>query len=205
MKLIILGIQGSGKGTQGKLIAQQFNLKHLSTGDLLRHEISSKSGLAQEISSYIDKGNLVPDSLINKILEKNLPKDNFILDGYPRNLDQAKILESISKPDKVLYLEMPESEVFRRLDTRFSCKKCKIDYGLNKMPKTPGICDSCHEGMEKRKDDKDEESIKKRIHAFNNETLPLLNFYKKRVVKINGNQTVEAVFEEIRKILDKLK
>ena len=202
MKLIILGIQGSGKGTQSKLIANAFNLKHISTGDLLRQEVASQSSLAKEISSYIDNGKLVPDSLITKLLEKNLPKDNFLLDGYTRNIEQAKILEKISSPDKLIYLELEEKEVFKRLDSRFSCKKCKIDYGLNKMPKQAGICDVCKEKMEKRKDDKDVASIQQRIQAFNNETLPLLNFYKKRVIKINGNQSVEMVFEEIKNALN---
>jgi adenylate kinase len=200
MKLIILGIQGSGKGTQGKLIAEKYNLKHISTGDLLRKEVAEKSELGTEISSYIDKGNLVPDELINKIFLKNLPKDNYLLDGYPRNTSQAEFLENISKIDKVIFLELEEAEVFKRLEVRTQCNKCKIYYGLNNPPKKLGICNQCGEKIEVRKDD-NPESIKKRINLFNKETLPIVNFYKDKVIKINGNQTVEEVFEDIIKTL----
>ena len=202
MKLIILGIQGSGKGVQGKLIAEVFNLKHISTGDLLRNEISSKSELAKEISSYIDKGHLVPDELINKIFLKNLPKDNWILDGYPRNKFQVEFLEKHNPPEKIIFLEIPEKVVYERLEIRVQCKKCGTIYGKNKIPLKSGICDECGEKMERRKDDSSHEAIKKRIELFNRETLPILKFYKSRVVKINGNQTVEKVFEDIKNLLD---
>lgn len=201
MKLIILGIQGSGKGTQGKLIAEHYKLKHISTGDLLRKEVAEKSELGKEISSYIDNGKFVPDDLITRLLQKNLPKDNFLLDGYPRNPEQAKILEKIAKIDKVIFLELPEDEVINRLSNRFTCRACKIDYGLNHMPSSPGQCNKCGGQLERRKDDADEAAIKKRINLFNKETLPITNFYKGKVVRINGNQTVEAVFKEIQKAL----
>jgi adenylate kinase len=203
MKLIILGIQGSGKGTQGKLIAETFKLTHISIGDLLRKEISEKSELGEKVSSYTAKGVLVPDSLINEIFIKNLPKDNYILDGYPRNKTQVEFLEKTSKVDKVIFLELPDEEVFHRLDVRLQCNKCKIYYGLNNMPKQAGVCDKCGEKMEHRKDD-NVDGIKQRISLFKAETLPILNFYKERVVKINGNQSVEAVFLDIRKVLEKL-
>ena len=96
---------------------------------------------------------LVPDSLINEIFIKNLPKDNYILDGYPRNKTQVEFLEKTSKVDKVIFLELRDEEVFHRLDVRLQCNKCKIYYGLNNMPKQAGVCDKCGEKMEHRKDD----------------------------------------------------
>jgi len=205
MKLIILGIQGSGKGVQGKLIAEIFNLKHISTGDLLRNEISTQSELGKEISSYIDKGNLVPNSLINKIFFKHLPKDNFILDGYPRNKEQVEFLEKINPPDKIIYLDIQEKVVYERLAVRIQCKKCGTIYGKNKTPEKEGICDECQSKLERRKDDSSDEAIKKRIDLFNQETLPILKFYDSRVIRINGNQSVEDVFEDIRKKLENSK
>ena len=200
MKLLIFGIQGSGKGTQSKLIAEEFRLKHISTGDLFREEIDKNSKEGKEISSYINKGNLVPDELTNKVLQKNLPKDNFILDGYPRNLFQAEFLEKINKPDKVLYIELSENEVIRRLSLRYQCKKCNILYGANKMPKKEGYCDICNNILDKRRDD-NEEAIKQRINIFNKETLPLIDFYGEKVIRVNGKQTVEDVFRDIKKAL----
>ena len=200
MKLLILGIQGSGKGTQSKLIAEEFKLKHISTGDLFREEVQKGSREGKEIASYINKGNLVPDELTNKVLQKNLPKDNFILDGYPRNLFQAKFLEKLNKPDKIFDIELSENEVMRRLGLRYNCKKCNILYGANKMPKREGLCDICNGILERRKDD-NEEAIKQRINIFNKETLPLVDFYKDKLIKINGEQSVEDVFNDIKKAL----
>ncbi len=200
MKLLIFGIQGSGKGTQSKLIAEEFRLKHISTGDLFREEIDKKSKEGREISLYIDKGNLVPDELTNRVLKKNIPKDNFILDGYPRNLFQAEFLDKINKLDKILYIKLSENEVMRRLSLRYNCKKCNIIYGANKMPKKEGFCDNCNKTLEKRKDD-NEDAIKKRINIFNKETLPLVDFYKDKLIEINGEQGVEDVFNDIKKAL----
>lgn len=202
MKLIIIGIQGSGKGTQSKLISKEYNLQHISTGDAIRKEISSNSELGKRFKEYSDAGKLVPDSLVNEILQANLPQDNYLLDGYPRNLSQAEFLEENNAPEKIIYLELPEEEVMNRLSNRFVCKTCKIDYGLNNMPQAPGICNKCQGKIERRKDDADESAIKKRIEEFKNETLPLLKFYSERVLTIDGNQTVEEVFSDIQTALN---
>jgi adenylate kinase len=200
MKLIIIGIQGSGKGTQSKLISKEFNLKHISTGDLIREEIKLETEDGKKAEGYANKGLLAPNELVEKILFKHLPNDNYLLDGYPRNLEQAKKLEKINSPDEIIFLELDDDEVFNRIGNRYSCKKCRVDYGLNRMPKKEGHCDICGERMEKRKDDNDE-SIGIRIDAFKKETLPLLNFYGDKVIRINGNQKVEEVFKEIKSAL----
>jgi adenylate kinase len=200
MKLLIIGIQGSGKGTQSQLISKKFKLKHISTGDLIREEISKKSKLGNQIKEYSEKGLLVPEEIINKLAKKNLPKNNFLLDGYPRNLNQVKFLDSITKIDKVIDLKLSEKEVLNRLSNRFQCPKCKTQYGLNQLPKKKGICDKCKEELIQRNDDKPA-SIKKRIKIFKKETLPILKHYKEKVISINGNQSVEKVFEKIQEEL----
>ncbi len=198
MKLVILGAQGSGKGSQSNLIAREYRLKHISTGDLVREEIEKETKEGKLIKDYSDKGKLAPDEIIDKILEKNLPKDSFILDGYPRNLRQAENLEKMSKPDKVIFLEISEKIIFGRLSERFQCVKCGIIYGINKKPKKQGVCDECGSRLEKRKDD-EPEVVKKRIKVFYRNTLPLLKFYKDRLIKVDGEKSVEEVFEEIKR------
>jgi adenylate kinase len=200
MKLIIIGIQGSGKGTQSQLIAKEFGLKHVSTGDLIREEIKMETEDGKKAEGYANKGLLVANELVEKILFKHLPGDNYVLDGYPRNLEQARKLEKVNKPDKVIFLELSDEEVFRRIGNRYSCKKCGINYGLSHMPKRQWFCDVCGERLEKRKDD-NEESIKIRIGAFKKETLPLLDFYEERVIKTDGSGSAEDVFEKIKKLL----
>jgi len=203
MRLIILGIQGSGKGVESQLIEERYKVKKISTGDLLRKETSRRTNLGKEISSYIDKGNLVPDELINRILKKHLPKDDFILDGYPRNLLQAKILDKIAKIDAAIYLEIPESEVYKRLALRLQCKKCGKIYGKN-IPAPKSLICTCGNKLDKRQDDINIDSIKKRIELFKKETLPILEHYKAKLMRINGNQPVTPVFNDIKKELDKI-
>ena len=201
MKLIILGIQGSGKGTQSELISEKFHLKHISTGDLIRKEISEKTELGNKLKELISRGELASDKITNELLRKNLPKNNFLLDGYPRNLDQAKFLDSITEIDKVISLELSEKEVMKRLSNRFQCPNCKLQYGLNKMPKREKRCDECQTTLIQRTDDKPE-AIQKRIDIFKKETFPILEYYSDRIILINGNQTVERVFKDIEKELN---
>ena len=196
MKLVILGIQGSGKGTQSKLISEYYKLKHISTGDLIRDEIKRGN---QDIKKYSDQGLLVPDGIVNKLLEKHIPKDNWLLDGYPRNLEQAKLLEKFGV-DKVIFLKLSTSEVISRLANRFYCKICKEAYGLNNMPVKLGVCNLCGGNLGQRDDDKIG-AIKARIEVFKKETLPLLDFYKDKEMIIKANQSVEKVFEDVKKEL----
>jgi adenylate kinase len=203
MKLIILGIQGSGKGTESKIVAEHYKIKHISTGDLLREEQDKFTELGKEIKSFIDKGNFVPDELITKMLKSRLPKDNWILDGYPRNLQQAKTLDKITSITAAIYLEIPEQEVYDRLALRLQCKKCGKIYGKNIPAPDSGIC-QCGNKLERRQDDLEIALIKKRIKTFKEETLPILEHYKNKLITINGNQKVMPVFNDIRDALDNL-
>lgn len=194
MKLIFVGVQASGKGTQAKIIASRLNLKHISTGDLLR---SATGELKQEIDSYINKGNLVPDELILRLLKEKLPEDDFILDGFPRNKNQVKELEKITKIDYVVYIEISDETARKRLSGRWNCKKCGIAYNIVTMPRPrkEGFCDNCNLPLFQRQDDIDLEAVNKRLKIYHDEINVVIWHYP--VIKINGEVPIEQVTQEI--------
>lgn len=198
MKLLFVGVQGSGKGTQAKIIASKLNLAHISTGDLLR---SAEGELKKEIDSYIHTGKLVPNELVLKILivriEKPDCKKGFILDGYPRNINQAKEMDKLIKINKVFDIEISDKEAIKRLNGRWNCKKCSIPYNLltSPKPKKEGVCDKCGEKLYQREDDINEKAVKKRLKIYHEETKPVLKFYNS--IKVNGEQSIEKVTQDI--------
>lgn len=185
-RFVFLGAPGSGKGTWSGIVSQRLALAHLSTGDLLRHEVAEESELGQKAKSYMDAGELVPDELILTLVDKKLGElDGFILDGYPRNIAQAKSLDEILKKNeislsKVIYLEVPEEELVRRITNRVVCPNCGVTYNLQTMPpKVEGICDICGSKLIQRKDDT-EEIFRIRLEAYNKQTAPLLDYYEEK-------------------------
>ncbi|MDD2427274.1 MAG: adenylate kinase [Eubacteriales bacterium] len=185
-RFVFLGAPGSGKGTWSGIVSQRLALAHLSTGDLLRQEVAEKSELGQTAKSYMDAGELVPDELILTLVDKKLGElDGFILDGYPRNLAQAKSLEEILEKNgislsKVIYLDVPEEELVRRITSRVVCPNCGATYNLQTMPpKVTGICDRCGSKLIQRKDDT-EEVFRVRLEAYNKQTAPLLDYYEEK-------------------------
>ncbi len=185
-RYIFLGAPGSGKGTWSGIVSRRLALSHLSTGDLLRQEVAENSDLGQKAKSYMDAGELVPDELILALVDKKLGEANgFILDGYPRNLAQAKSLEDILKKNeislsKVIYLEVPEDELVRRITSRVVCPNCGATYNLQTMPpRVAGICDICGSKLIQRKDDT-EEVFRVRLDAYNKQTAPLLEYYEEK-------------------------
>ena len=203
MKIIMLGPQGSGKGTHAKFLAEGLNVPHLSTGEILR-KTPRDSPLGKQVFELIDKGVLVPDELIAKIVNERLKSaefsKGFILDGFPRNIHQAKMLEVA--PDHVLYLDISDKEAMKRLSGRWQCRKCEAIYGPDAPPKKKGICDKCGGELYQRDDDKPE-AIAKRLRIFHTETEPLKDFYKEqgllRVVK--GQKEIDDTFKAILKVL----
>ena len=208
MKLIFYGPPGAGKGTQAKLVADHFNLKHISTGAIFRKHIGEGSELGILAASYIDKGHLVPNDVTLKILKTALDeaKDGFLLDGYPRNLDQSKSLSEITDIDKVINIDITDEEAIKRQTGRRTCKKCGAMFNNNipfLNPKVEGICDHCESELEIRSD-AEPEIVKERLRVYHEQSAPALSYYEEqdKLVNINGDQAIDAIFEEIKSALE---
>jgi adenylate kinase len=198
MKLLIIGPQGSGKGTQAKKIAKHYNLKHISTGDIFRKNIKEETELGRLAKSFLDTGKLVPDDVTNKIVEDALSKEeNFILDGYPRNLSQAEFLDKVIKIDNVVLINLDDEEVLKRLSGRRTCPICGEIYHINfKPPKVFGKCDHDDGNLFQRDDDKPD-AIIKRLEIYHNETAPLVEHYSNKIVEIDGSLSIDEVWNNI--------
>lgn len=207
LKLAIFGPQGSGKGTQADLLSKQFKIPHISTGEILRQEIKRKTAFGRRIEKYVLAGVLTPQGVINQIIKKRLQqndcKKGFVLDGYPRSLTQARFLNKIIDLDKAILVHINKREVLRRLSSRRTCLKCGAVFNIvfNK-PKKQGLCDKCQTELIQRKDERPA-VIKKRLAVYEKQTKPVIELYKKSgiLVKINGEQSIKAVFKDILKIL----
>jgi adenylate kinase len=202
MNYIFTGPQGSGKGTQAKIVSEHFDLCHISTGDLLR---KLNSELKEEVDKYMNSGRLVPDKFVLDLIKQKLNEkeceNGFILDGFPRNLSQANELDKIVKIDAMFSIEVSNEEVIKRIIGRRFCQKCNIDYNMNVeeiKPKNGEICDKCSEKLFKRDDD-NEEAVKKRLEIYFKDTQPLLRHYN--TIRINGEQSIEKVNEDIMKAI----
>lgn len=200
MKLLFVGVQGSGKGTQAKVISAKLEMPHISTGDLLR---GATQELKKEIDSYIINGKLVPDELMLRVLNSRLSLEDcakgFILDGYPRNIAQARKLDEITFIDKVIEIVISDEEALVRAIYRVTCSKCGEGYNTKtNPPKRIGVCDKCNGVLTKRADD-NEQAMRKRIEIYHKETEPILKHYKS--VKVNGEQKIEKVTRDILRVL----
>ncbi len=214
MNLIIFGPPGAGKGTQADKIVTEFNLNKISTGDLLRDEISKNTTLGKEIKKIIDKGSFVTDETINNLIKKifsnNENHNRLIFDGYPRNLNQTKNLDDLLKKNKqsltcVLSLNVPEDVVVKRILGRQVCTKCSLIFNKFFNPSNKKNHNCGEQFLTTRSDDK-EEVIIKRYKTYTIETLPILNFYKNLdlLYEIDGIKDIDSIYKEIRQILHSL-
>lgn len=207
MYLIMLGAQGTGKGTVAGILSEQTGWPQISTGDIFRANISQKTELGNKANEYISKGKLVPDEItvpmvVDRLNEEDA-KDGAILDGFPRTVEQAEKLDEIlagkgKKVDLVINLTTPREEIITRILNRRVCSNpnCKATYNLTMHPsKVEGICDKCGSKLVQREDDSDENAIKQRLEIYDEKTSPLINFYTNKDVLIT-----EEVSERINRL-----
>lgn len=216
MNILIMGGPGAGKGTMSTKIVEKFNVNHISTGDIFRSEIGNGTELGRLAKSYMDQGLLVPDEVTNQMVKSYLEnltdkKNGFLLDGYPRTLDQAEAFDALSKGsdlaiDVVIAMEIGFDELAGRVTGRRLCKECGEIYHVVSHPsKTEGLCDKCGGELYQRKDDT-VESLTVRLDEYAKQTQPVLDFYEAKglVQHINANQPIDKVWEDTQKALVKI-
>ena len=212
MKIIMLGAPGAGKGTQAKMIADRYNVPHISTGDIFRANIKNGTELGMEAKKYMDQGKLVPDELTVKILLDRVAQDDckngYVLDGFPRTIPQAEVLDKAlnkigDKIDYAVDIDVPDENIINRMSGRRACVTCGATYHIVHVPpKKEGICDGCGSELILRDDDKPE-TVKNRLTIYHDQTQPLIDFYtKKGILKsVDGTQDMNDVFAAIVAIL----
>lgn len=212
--LVLLGAPGAGKGTQAKMLAREYRIPHISTGDILRENLKVGSELGLMAKKFMDKGELVPDNVLIEIIRDRLARpdtiNGFLLDGYPRTIPQAEALDGILQQtdktlDAVINIEVPDEELINRLAGRRMCR-CGASYHLIfNPPKTNAVCDLCGEGLYQREDDT-ERAVKTRLDAYYKQTHPLIDYYNKKGLlrSVNGSGTIDEIFSEIKNLTDSI-
>lgn len=202
MRIVLIGPQGSGKGTQANLLSAKLKIPHIDAGQLLREEVAKGTVIGEKISIKMGRGELIDPSIAPIIIGKRLAKSDcgngFILDGFPRDVKQAKMLEKTTVIDAVIELEVTDSLAVKRLTNRWQCLTCDTIYGITMQPKKKGLCDKCGSKLVKRKDDTPA-LIKKRLKLYHEVTEPLVRYYKMKtkVITIDASKPVGAAFKEI--------
>lgn len=212
MKIIMLGAPGAGKGTQAKMIADQYGMPHVSTGDIFRANIKNKTELGAEAKKYMDQGLLVPDELTVKILLDRVARadcrNGYVLDGFPRTIPQAEVLDQALEKigdqiDFAVNVSVPDENIVKRMSGRRACVGCGATYHIEHIPpKKEGICDTCGMELILREDDKPE-TVQNRLNVYHSQTQPLIEFYQKKGIlqTVDGTVDMKAVFDAIVAIL----
>jgi adenylate kinase len=210
MRIILLGAPGSGKGTQGDLVAKKFGFPRISTGDLLRQAVQQQTALGKAAEALMNQGLLVRDEIVEELVRDRIAgpdcRKGYILDGFPRNIPQAQALEKMDgkRPEVVIGIEAAAPILVKRLSQRWVCPECQAVYNMNvRAPKDKGRCDACHSGLIQREDDRPE-VIRKRIKVYQDQTEKLIRYYREKNVyrPVNGEGTVDSIFQEITKALE---
>ena len=212
MKIIMLGAPGAGKGTQAQMIADKYNIPHISTGDIFRANIKNGTELGKKAKEFMDKGLLVPDELTVELLLDRVAnedcKDGYVLDGFPRTIPQADVLDTEltklgDKVDFAINVDVPDENIVRRMSGRRACLKCGATYHIEHIPpKQEGICDKCGSELVQRQDDKPE-TVQNRLSVYHEQTQPLIDYYEKKGIlkTVDGTQYMQDVFNAIVDIL----
>jgi adenylate kinase len=208
LQVILLGAPGSGKGTQAGLAAEQLGISHVASGDLFRAAVNRGDELGNKVKSYMEKGLLVPDEITIKMIMQRISEPDcakgFMLDGFPRTLEQAKALDTAMAErraviDRVVYINVSTDELVRRLGGRFICRECQAPYHMvSSPPETPGKCDKCGGELYQRADDTPE-TVRKRIDVYLSETAPLIDYYRasNKLVEVSGEGAIDSISKRL--------
>ena len=211
MKLVIFGPPSAGKGTQAQRLSKKYGIPQIATGDLLREHVAKKTPIGIKVKEILDSGKLGPDDLIVQMIKDrvSLPdcRNGYLLDGFPRTMNQARELEKMTDIDLVLSIAVdPEALVERAIGRRI-CPKCAAVYHIKaNPPKKSGVCDKCGSALVQRDDDK-EETVRKRLKVYQEQTAPLVEHYRRlgKLVDIDGSRGIDGVFDQMVKAVDRLK
>lgn len=214
VKVVFLGAPGAGKGTYAQRLKEHYNVPHISVGDLLRESLEKETATGLQAKEYMEQGLLVPDELVIELLRERLEKEDakkgFILDGFPRNVEQAEMLKEVVDLDKVLNFDISKETVLHRIGGRETCNNCKKIYNKDFLrPKEEGICDNCGGNLIQREDDK-EETVLKRLNTYKELTKPLEDFYKNLGILHTLNANIDitdsscTIISDCKSILDKI-
>ena len=214
MKAVIFGAPGSGKGTYASRLQSRLGVEVIAMGDIFREMMKEDSELGRKVKGYVEKGLLVPDDIVNEVLKQRLAKvpagKGFLLDGYPRTVEQAKTLEDIAKLDVIILLMVPDWIIIERLSTRRICRNCGTVYNIRFLkPKVEGVCDKCGGPLYQRSDDTPE-VIKKRLQLYEEQTQPILQIFRERMMPfviahcdkldMPPETVVEAIVRDLQKL-----
>lgn len=211
-RLLLFGPPGAGKGTQAAIVAERLGIPHIDTGSIIRDNIKIETPLGLEAKAFVEKGELVPNELVIRLVGDRLRKDDcadgWLLDGFPRSLEQAKALSKLGPnggeaAQKVVFLEVPEDLLVQRLSSRRICPQCKAVYNVITLrPRTEGICDKCGAELVQRPDD-NEESIRTRFGVYHKETAPIAHYYREKglLVEVDGSGNVEDGTDRIMAVI----
>lgn len=210
MRVILLGPPGCGKGTQAEIICKNFEIPHISTGDILRDNVKRGTEIGSRAKSFMDSGSLVPDEIIIGTIKDRFSEDDckngFLLDGFPRTIAQAEALDNLLNKmninlDYIINIDVPDENIINRISKRLSCSNCGEVYNLiYKKPKKDMSCDSCGFKLHQRDDDK-EEVIRNRLDVYRKQTAPLIEYYNKKIKNVDGSKNINDVTKDILNII----